>query len=375
MAADETVLFTKPKTRLKFIDLARSIAILLMLEGHFIDLTLDDVYRDLSYPAYATWLYIRGFTASMFLTVTGIVFVYLMLNNRNEPFFGNVRIKKGFKRVFELIFWGYLLQFYAFHVLQCIAFGILAILLLFGLYKLIKVIPLWVYYFLAGTALFWTYLYLVKLPKDLPWPEDAPYFVQNMFHGPMTRSVFPIIPWMGFTMYGAMVGSLLHDFKEHVKKWGFAFAFILIGGFLYFFAKKLLLQIDDAVYGHHELFYHLDWLYERLGMVLMILGFLMIIEKILKDIPQNLFLKIGQNTLTIYIIHMMVLYGSVIKIGVNDFFNRDLGPWEAAIGAVIFITFHVTIIRYIEFLKEKIEFILGPIRRFWERIYGLKPSK
>jgi uncharacterized membrane protein len=108
MAADETVLFNKPKkVRLKFIDLARSIAILLMLEGHFVDLTLDNSFRDLSYPAYATWLYIRGFTAPMFLTVTGIVFVYLMLVNRDQPFFGNDRVKKGFKRVVELIFWGY----------------------------------------------------------------------------------------------------------------------------------------------------------------------------------------------------------------------------------------------------------------------------
>jgi hypothetical protein len=66
------------------------------------------------------------------------------------------------------------------------------------------------------------------------------------------------------------------------------------------------------------------------------------------------------------------IFGKTIQ---NDFFNRDRGPWEAAIGAVIFITFHVTIIRYIEFLKEKLEFILGPIRRFWEKIYGLKPTK
>jgi peptidoglycan/LPS O-acetylase OafA/YrhL len=216
---------------------------------------------------------------------------------------------------------------------------------------------------------------LVQLPKNQPWPDGAPYFIQNMFHGPMTRSVFPIIPWMGFTMYGAMVGCLLHDLKDHVKKWGFAFTFIGIGFLLFMFTKKLLLMLDDSIYHRHELFYNLDWLYERLGMVMMILGFLMIIEKLLKEIPQNLFLKIGQNTLTIYIIHMMVLYGSVIKLGVNDFFNHDLGPWQAAIGAVIFITFHIVIIRYIEWLKEKLDFVLGPIRRFWERIYGLKPAK
>ena len=35
-----------PKQRLKFIDLARSIAILLMLEGHFVGLSLVQEARD-----------------------------------------------------------------------------------------------------------------------------------------------------------------------------------------------------------------------------------------------------------------------------------------------------------------------------------------
>ena len=125
----------KPKQRLMFIDLARSVAILLMLEGHFVDDSLMEIYRDLDNPVYATWLFIRGFTAPVFLTVTGIVFVYLLLNSRAESFRSNIRIRKGYKRVVELIFWGFVLQYYAFHVLQCIGVGIFVILGLYGLYK------------------------------------------------------------------------------------------------------------------------------------------------------------------------------------------------------------------------------------------------
>ena len=40
------------KTRLYFIDIARSIAILLMLEGHFVDNGLMDVYRDTNNDIY-----------------------------------------------------------------------------------------------------------------------------------------------------------------------------------------------------------------------------------------------------------------------------------------------------------------------------------
>ena len=207
------------KSRLTFIDMARSVAILLMLEGHFVDDSLMLVYRDPSNAIYSTWLYIRGFTSPIFLTVTGLVFVYLLLFKRDEPYYSNLRVKKGFKRSVELVFWGFVLQYYAFHVLQCIGVGIFTILLIFGLYKLIKVIPLWIYYFIAGTFLFGFNLYLEQIPKGEVWPANAPYVIQNMFHGPSNRSIFPIAPWMGFTMYGAMLGCLLHDFKDHVKKW------------------------------------------------------------------------------------------------------------------------------------------------------------
>lgn len=369
-----------PKARLKFIDLARSIAILLMLEGHFVDLTLDRAYRDYAYPAYAAWEYIRGFTSSMFLTVTGVVFVYLMLNNHTTAFWKNIRVKKGFKRVVELLFWGYLLQFNAFHVLQCIAWGILFILLIYGFYRFIKVIPLWVLYFTAGTAIFWSYLLIVQIPKGEYWPQNAPVIIQNMFQGP--NSVFAIVPFLGFTMFGAAIGAILFSYGPKVKKWSFMIIFSLIGIFFFSFSKLLLLELDFMVYDRHELFYKLDWLYERLGMVMMILGGLMIIEKVLKDIRQSLFLKVGQNTLTIFIIHMIVLYGAVFDWvpflnqfnGINDYFNvteglNPLNPYQAAFGALLFITFHVILIKNIELIKKKLNFILLPISNFWAKIY------
>ena len=104
MSASEIAL--KPKVRLKFIDMARSIAILLMLEGHFVDDSLLEIYRDDSNAIYYTWKFVRSFTAAIFLTVTGIVFVYLLLKNRDQRWIDNLRIRKGFKRVIELLFWG-----------------------------------------------------------------------------------------------------------------------------------------------------------------------------------------------------------------------------------------------------------------------------
>ena len=358
------------KTRLYFIDIARSIAILLMLEGHFVDNALMDVYRDTNNDIYNAWLFVRGFTSPIFLTITGIVFTYLLIGNNHLEYFKNNRIKKGYKRVVELLFWGYVVQVYAFHVLQCIGIGILSILILYGIYKAVKIIPLWVYFFFAGTIIFSSYIVISSWPKEYYWPESAPIFIQNMFHG--KYSIFPILPRMGYTMYGAMIGVILYTYKSKVKEWSFILSVFLIGAFLYFFLKDILL-ILDGIFAHP--IYHLykvDWLYECLGMVLIILSILIAIEKFIGEIKPNLFLKIGQNTLTIYILHMVLLYGSITGFGINRVIHKNLTPWQILPATICFILFFVILIYYLDEIKLKLDFILKPIKKLVNKLFFIK---
>ena len=358
------------KTRLYFIDIARSIAILLMLEGHFVDNGLMDVYRDTNNDIYNAWLFVRGFTSPIFLTITGIVFTYLLIGNNHLEYFRNNRIKKGYKRVVELLFWGYVVQVYAFHVLQCIGIGILSILILYGIYKAVKIIPLWVYFFFAGTIIFSSYIVISSWPKEYYWPESAPIFIQNMFHG--KYSIFPILPRMGYTMYGAMIGVILYTYKSKVKEWSFILSVFLIGAFLYFFLKDVLLIID-GIFAHP--IYHLykvDWLYECLGMVLIILSILITLEKFIGEIKPNLFLKIGQNTLTIYILHMVLLYGSITGFGINRVIHKNLTPWQIVPATICFILFFVILIYYLDEIKLKLDFILKPIKKLVNKLFYIK---
>ena len=358
------------KTRLYFIDIARSIAILLMLEGHFVDNALMDVYRDTNNDIYNAWLFVRGFTSPIFLTITGIVFTYLLIGNNHLGYFKNNRIKKGYKRVVELLFWGYVVQVYAFHVLQCIGIGILSILILYGIYKAVKIIPLWVYFFFAGTIIFSSYIVISSWPKEYYWPESAPIFIQNMFHG--KYSIFPILPRMGYTMYGAMIGVFLYTYKSKVKEWSFILSVFLIGAFLYFFLKDILL-ILDVIFAHP--IYHLykvDWLYECLGMVLIILSILIAIEKFIGEIKPNLFLKIGQNTLTIYILHMVVLYGSITGLGLNRVIHKNLTPWQILPATILFLLFFVLMIYFLDKIKLKLSFILIPTKKLVNKLFLIK---
>jgi len=454
----------KPKQRLKFIDMARSIAILLMLEGHFIGCTLanQEMYHNTKNIYYTMWNFVRGFTAPMFFTVTGVVFIYLLTMSKDENYFKNKRVKTGFKRSLELLFWGYMLQInvkhigtyftgnisswvYAFHVLQCIGLGISVLLLIYGLFKLINKGRLATYYFIAGTLLFSFYPFFkhqenikvliekvdhfskeesesvtrteyndikyllyqlsddelekhqlfevksffqkskfsnlrqiaalhslnrgqlnVKVEKETGngtfYPANAPAIVQNLFRG--EYSVFPIIPWLAFTLFGGMVGALLNRNQQHIQKTWFPLTFIGLGLILNLFGWTIFTAIDSfskMINFHDDLdFVQNAWLFGRIGQVLIVLGILMFIEKYFK-IKDSLFIKVGQNTLSIYIVHVVVLYGGIIGFGLKNWFSEALSPLQAILGAALFITTFVIFIKYIEVIRESIASVKSKI--------------
>ncbi len=388
MEEEEVEIIQKPKVRLKFIDMARSFAILLMLEGHFIEHTFQD-FRPMielvkqngtsGHLLFDWWYYMKGFTAPLFFTVTGLVFVYLLARNKEAGYFRNPRVKRGFRRAFELLFWGYALQLnlryvgntfnhdfpwlYAFHVLQSIGVGIISLLLIFGLFKLVRRGPLFLYYFMAGTIIFCFYPYMSNLPEGTYLPSGFPQVIQNMIHGP--KSVFAIIPWMAFTLYGGMVGALVIRFQEDVKTYWFPFVFILVGLILNMFGRPIGLLIDDvlSMIGFWKLdLVHNAWLYGRLGQIFIALGLLMLFDKLV-NFKGELFLKIGQNTLPIYIIHVMILYGGLFGIGLNQFMGRSLNGWQSVLGAALFITLFVFFIKYFEFFDGIKQKFLGIFRK------------
>src|SRR5690606_29308032 len=173
-----------------------------------------------------------------------------------------------------------------------------------------------------------------------------------------------------------MIGALLHSLNKFVTKIYFPLAFFFIGLTFHLFSKEILIGVEAFInlfYNHNIELFRLNWLYERLGMVFMELSILMLIDKFLghKIKDNSLFLKIGQNTLTIYIIHMMILYGSVIGFGVNKLFHKGLTPIEVTIGASLFILFFVILIKYLDYIKEKLSFVLNPIKRFFNTLFRI----
>jgi hypothetical protein len=341
--------------RLRFIDMARAVAILCMLEGHFVDLTLAPEWRVRGQPVYEVWHYIRGMTAPMFFTVTGLIFAYLLSGAREPGFFRVTRVRRGLLRAGELLFWGYMLQvdlrrlpdmlggerdswLQAFHVLQCIAVGLCGMIVIFGLVRRAGARALAAAYVLSGLMAFIASVWLANLPG--PIPQGAPVLLQNAIKGPIPG--FPIVPWVGFTFYGAAIGVLVRSHTERLSQGMSPTPLLIAGGILKLAGWALDRFLGNtllSVLGHPADGRILpDSFHGRLSEILIVLGVLVWIENRFRP-GASWFQTIGRNTFPIYVSHVVILYGGIFGIGLKNWFQHSLNPWQAALGAVLFCGF------------------------------------
>lgn len=430
--------------RLIFIDTARSIAILMMLEGHFIVMSLANDFRKSDYLLYEMWRFTRGFTAPLFFTVSGLVFTYLLVR-KPKPFFQNERVRKGLKRGLDLLFWGYLLQLnfyylfqgqfsgylYVFHVLQCIGLSLIVIIILSGIQSFIKFIPLPIWLAIFGFLGFILRPTMYALDFSGVHPIIENIFVVTSSDRPF-KSIFALFPWVGFVAFGGALGAYVSSHTHRVYTNKFVLFLVGMGILLHLFSDNFLKLIQPVfVKIGLKPFYGLGYLFARLGEVLMVLGiiiysethhdrlanvfktklrfltnwtlpiifgisgvsivaysmvtgnehqlfpiltlnalghlflFITMVYVIAKTVKWNkdLFLKMGQNTLSIYIVHVIVLYGGIFGFGLSMFLSEKLSPWVAILGAISFMVIFTYFIKYF----ERFDYYYQKILLFWKR--------
>ncbi len=333
----------KKTARLYFIDALRAWAILMMLQGHFIDGLLDNAFRDNSDVVYSTWKYFRGMTAPVFFTVSGFIFTYLLIRVP-EKGFENPRVKKGVRRGLELLVIGYLLRmnlmgilngeiyssFYLVDVLHCIGLSILGII---GIYLLT---------YSRKKFLFPTVLVAVTMLLFLFEPQYQKWtygFLPDALANYFTKtngSVFTIFPWFGYASFGAFISVLFTRYKnfKHLYPAAISIATVL-GIVLIFFSSDFFLGISRAtgLQMFADIFFN-NYLFIRLGDVFIAFAVFMLVRQWLTN---KTLLKIGQSTLSIYIIHFIILYGSFTGLGLYQYFHHSLSPTIVITSAIVFM--------------------------------------
>lgn len=335
---------TAKTNRLFFIDAMRAWAILMMLQGHFIDGLLDPVFRDPNNIAYSIWLYFRGITAPVFFTVSGFIFTYLLIR---VPQTGmeNPRILKGIRRGLQLLFIGYLLRsnlfgllfkgeiyssFYFVDVLHCIGLSILALI---GIYLLTINRKKYVF---PSVLLGITLVLFFFEPLYKQWSFSfLPEFIANYFTK-ANGSVFTIFPWLGYATIGGFISIMFFRFKEHRNLYPAAISIALVVGvaLCYLLSPAFLALYKWTGWELFNLLQLNNYLFIRLGNVFVVFAIFMMLRRFMTN---KTVLQIGASTLSIYVIHYVILYGSLTGLGLYRFFHHTFTPWTAISGAVLFM--------------------------------------
>jgi uncharacterized membrane protein len=340
---------SEKKHRIIFIDLMRALAVIQMVQGHTVDVFLAPEYRIADNPVFFIWNFMRGMTAPIFMFTAGTVFTYLF-RLTNEPFESNPRVAKGVKRFLLLVALGYLLRyptykifdfsdvtpdrwnvFFTVDVLQLIGLGILFVMMCALISEKLKLNDMLVFTIISLIIFLAT-----PFINNINWINYFPIPIAGYFYD-KTGSLFPIFPWAGYVIMGGTLGSYLAKHPMVFKTTKFStvlaelgFTFIIISGISTFILEKYF----NIPYANSS--YNLEVITFRIGFVLVLNSVISFISQKIESIPRFIIL-IGRNTLLIYVVHLMILYGSAWNPGLILLFGNSLQVSYTVMSALLMI--------------------------------------
>lgn len=312
------------RKRIKEFDFFRLFVIFLMIQGHTFRALLHPSLRDSTWFAFHE--YIHGVTAPGFLFMAGFLFLYTFEPDNHKkllvkfwrytgiiaigywlhlPFFSLRKII----RVNSPEMWESFLQV---DILQTIGASLI-ILLLTGILLKRK-------NWLGVTSLILTMLVLFFTPfmKELKFNALNPV----IFYFDTKRSPFPLIPWSSHLFAGAFFAFLYS--RLSVRNF---YAFLLTASFIFLFTEKISFLSSVAP------------TLAALGKVLLLFLFSRLFVPFYE---RSLFLlRIAGESLFLYVFHIIIVYGSVLKKGLSHYFGRLLNLAEtlSVFGLVLVISF------------------------------------
>lgn len=353
---------SKPK-RIIYVDIMRAFAVIMMIQGHTVDTFLAEEYRTMESVGYSIWHTMRGFTAPIFMFTAGMIFTYLLKSDHYE-FSKNPRVKKGLKRGLMLIAIGYLLRyptyrifdfsyvsqrqwdiFFAVDALHLIGFGMLVILLSLYVGKKLKI----------NLNFVLTFLILILLTVSsfiarVEWNNYLPQILSSY----LTRSYgsfFPLFPWLIYVLSGALLGNFLYKNDEIYLKKRFSFIVSLIGLSLVLISS-VLFYLESITEGEIKYWMFMNgYIFVRVGYVVLINGLMAFIVRKFNTIPK-IIRDTGKKTLMLYVIHIVILYGSAWFPGLYKYYSKSFTPVETIIAVVLMLGLMLSIVQFTEKYKS-----------------------
>lgn len=324
----------------------RGFAVIVMVMGHSIDSVLSPAAR--ATDAFRLYDGFRGFTAPMFLFVSGYAFMVATAKRWDAFRTPGKPLMKRLGKIVLLFVLGYALHvpYLSLHkllnamtpeqaaalfqadILHCVAVSLLLLQALLFLAPTRQAFALIV----LGVAA------LVVLASPIVWRVDfapivspvlSPYLNQTQL------SIFPVFPFTAYLLSGVFVGHFFLVAKERGTERAFINRMFLVatglalGGFV-------LEMLPVSLYPPHDFWKTSpNWFLIRIGIVMLVSLTFYFLKNLPQTVERNLIL-LGQASLVVYPVHLIIAYGSAANPGLMQVIGQTLqGHQAVAVGCAV----------------------------------------
>ena len=328
--------------RVIFIDLARALAVVLMVSGHTASALLASSYRTGDWVR--VWEFQRGLTSALFLLLSGFAFSIATTRHWTSHIRPSLALLKRLRRFALFVLLGYVLHFPVpkFSMLPTVtdaqwrAFLSVDVLQLIGVTFIavqLLVLAMQTRRLFMITAFVLAAIVIGAAPVmwRTEWTGTYPLAVAA-YLSPGTGSQFPLFPWAGFVLMGAGVGQLYVRWgAAHLAafaKWG-----MLAPGVVLTIVAWNLLGATSSSPTPDDFRWVPAQILLRTGVCLMILAALAHASRRIAQLPR-VFGAVAQESLVVYFVHLCIVYGSIWNAGLYSFYGDALAPGPTVLAVV-----------------------------------------
>jgi hypothetical protein len=304
-----------------FLDMLRALAVAEMIHGHSLDALLDTGLRGSAF--FINWTYVRGYTAPLFLFAAGFAFAVATLPHMKEYSVFSKGLLRRIQRLFYVIIIGYFLHLPFFSLRKTIlSIGTQAWddLLRVDILRCIGVTVLFLqaWQFLRPKkAVTWVVIGLLTLALPILTPcvnnselvLGLPAFIRYYF----VNSNFPLFYYSSFLFLGFLLGYLFTNKKDRWLPYALIIALALI--------------VIAQIFRHAGIAVSLRDFMSKGGVIVLFTVLLQRGEALWRRMPSAV-QYFGRESLVVYVVHLMIVYGSVINKGLVAHWGQVLSYGE-----------------------------------------------